>query len=189
MANTAQTGLIDIVTILLGVTVGAKTSAANFLTVGTIKIFVIGILAFAVATAAGVLFGWVLLPVRATGISMQPTLEPGGPYLVNRLAYAFGEPARGDVVAIRLAGRSVVYVKRIVGLPGERLRIDGGRVFANGRAFDEPYVRDRRASWTLPETTLGPDEYFVVGDNRGMPIEQHDLGKTRRAKIVGKILY
>ena len=120
---------------------------------------------------------------------MQPTLEPGGFYLVNRLAYAFGEPARGDVVAIRLAGRSVVYVKRIVGLPGERLRIDGGRVLANDRAFDEPYVRDRRASWVLPETKLGPDEYFVVGDNRGMPIKQHELGKTRRAKIVGKILY
>jgi sodium ion-translocating decarboxylase beta subunit len=57
LAATAQTALIDIVTILLGVTVGAKTSAANFLTVGTIKIFILGILAFAVATAAGVLFG------------------------------------------------------------------------------------------------------------------------------------
>jgi signal peptidase I len=141
-----------------------------------------------VAVSAAV-FGWVLLPVRAQGVSMAPTIEPGGLHLVNRLAYALGAPSRGDIVAIRLAGRSVVYVKRIVGLPGERLRIDGGTVYADGRALDEPYVRNRRPSWTLPETTLGPDEYFVVGDNRGMPIDQHDLGRIRRARVVGKILF
>jgi len=141
-----------------------------------------------VAVSAAV-FGWVLLPVRAQGISMAPTVEPGGLHLVNRLAYVFGAPARGDVVAIRLAGRSVVYVKRIVGLPGERLRIDRGTIYADDRALDEPYVRHRRPTWTLPETTLGPDEYFVVGDNRGMPIAQHDLGTIRRARVVGKLLF
>ena len=145
--------------------------------------------AVVLVAAAGALFGWVLLPVRAQGVSMQPTIEPGGFHVVNRLAFVVGAPSRGDVVAIRLAGRSVVYVKRIVGLPGERLRIDGGVVYADGRALDEPYVRNRRPSWTLPETSLGADEYFVVGDNRGMPIEQHDLGKIRRARVVGKILF
>ena len=148
----------------------------------------LGRAAATVAVSAAV-FGWVLLPVRAHGVSMAPTIEPGGLHLVNRLAFVFGAPSRGDVVAIRLAGRSVVYVKRIVGLPGERLRIDGGTVYADARALDEPYVRNRRPSWTLPETTLGPDEYFVVGDNRGMPIDQHDLGKVRRARVVGKILF
>jgi len=139
--------------------------------------------------ASVVLFGWVLLPLRAQGISMQPTYEPGGLHLVNRLAYVFREPARGDIVAIRLAGRRVVYVKRIVGVPGERIRFAAGRVYADGRPLDEPYVRHRRVSWELPETTLGADEYFVVGDNRGMAIEDHDLGKTRRGRIVGKILF
>ena len=145
--------------------------------------------AAAIVAVSAVVFGWVLLPVRARGVSMEPTIEPGGIHLVNRLAYVFRPPARGDIVAIRLAGRSVVYVKRVVGLPGERVRIDGGVVYADGRALDEPYVRHRRPSWTLPETTLGPDEYFVVGDNRGMPIAQHDLGKVRRVRIVGRILY
>jgi len=145
--------------------------------------------AAAIVAVSAAIFGWLLLPVRAQGVSMAPTIESGGLHLVNRLAYVFGEPARGDIVAIRLAGRSVVYVKRIVGLPGERIRLDGGAVLVDDRTLDEPYVRDRQPSWTLPETTLGPDEYFVVGDNRGMPIAQHDLGKIRRARVVGKILF
>lgn len=145
--------------------------------------------AAAIVAVSAATFGWVLLPVRAQGISMAPTMTPGGLHVANRLAYVFGAPARGDIVAIRLAGPSVVYVKRIVGLPGERVRIEGGVVYADDRALDEPYVRHKRPSWALPETTLGPDEYFVVGDNRGMPIAQHDLGTIRRARVVGKILF
>jgi signal peptidase I len=138
---------------------------------------------------AAVVFGWVLLPVRAEGISMEPTFEPGSLHLVNRLAYRGRRPARGDIVAIRLAGPHVVYVKRVVGLPGERLRITGGQVFIDGRALAEPYVRRRNPSWALPETTLGPDEYFVVGDNRAMRIELHDLGVARFRRIVGRVVY
>ena len=82
-----------------------------------------------------VIFGWVLLPLRAQGISMQPTFEPGGYHLVNRLALLFRQPARGDIVAIRLAGPGVMNVKRIVGLPGERVRIAGGVVYVNDRAW------------------------------------------------------
>jgi len=144
----------------------------------------------AVLVAAAILvFGWVLLPVRAEGISMRPTYEPGGFRLVNRLAYRIGNPRRGDVVAIRLAGEGVIYIKRVLGLPGERLHIEGGRVIVDGTPVEEPYVRHRRDSWTLPEATLGADEYFVAGDNRGMPIEQHELGKVRRGRIAGKVVW
>jgi signal peptidase I len=138
---------------------------------------------------AVVVFRWVLLPVRAQGVSMQPTYEPGSFHLVNRLAFARGAPARGDVVAIRLAGPGVVYVKRIIGLPGERVRISDGQVFVNDAPLEEPYVKHRSAAWSLPEAALGAGEYFVVGDNRGMPIGQHELGKTSRARIVGRVVF
>ena len=138
---------------------------------------------------ATVVFGWVLLPVRAEGISMEPTYEPGSFHLVNRLAYRARGPARGDVVAIRLAGPHVVYVKRVIGLPGEHVRISGGQVFIDDRALAEPYVRRRNPSWNLPQATLGADEYFVVGDNRAMRIELHELGVAHRRRMVGKVIY
>jgi len=138
---------------------------------------------------SAVVFGWILIPIRAQGISMQPTYEPGSFHFVNRLAFARRAPARGDVIGIRLAGPGVMYVKRIVGLPGERVRIDGGVVLVNDAALDEPYVKNRNPSWSLPETTLAGDEYFVVGDNRGMPIGQHELGKAKRARIVGRVVF
>jgi signal peptidase I len=143
----------------------------------------------ALTVTATVVFGWVLIPLRAEGVSMQPTLEPGGLHLVNRLAFRWHDPARTTIVAIRLAGLHVLYVKRIVGLPGERVRIAGGQVFVDDRPLDEPYVRHRNPDWALPETTLGPDEFFVVGDNRGMRIDDHELGKVRRARIVGALLF
>ena len=144
--------------------------------------------AILIAVSAAV-FGWILIPIRAQGISMQPTLEPGSFHFVNRLAFARRPPARGDVIGIRLAGPGVMYVKRIVGLPGERVRIDGGVVLVNDEPLDEPYVKNRSPSWSLPETVLGADEYFVVGDNRGMAIGQHELGRAKRGRIVGKVVF
>ncbi len=82
----------------------------------------------------------------------------------------------------------MLYVKRIVGLPGERIEIVMGVVLVNGAPLLEPHVVDR-APWTTPGVTLGGDEYFVVGDNRAMAIENHDLGRTRRERIVGKLLF
>jgi signal peptidase I len=135
-----------------------------------------------------VLFGWVLLPVRTYGPSMLPTYSSGSFHLVNRAAYVVREPARGDVVAVRLAGWRVVYVKRIIGLPGERVTIRDGIVLVNGRALDEPYVV-QRAPWQMREMALGPDDFFVVGDNRGMRMEQHEFGRVRRERIAGPLLF
>jgi signal peptidase I len=140
------------------------------------------------ALVSVVVFRWVLIPIRTDGPSMLPTYESGSFNLVNRLAYWRGEPSRGDVVAIRLAGPSVLYVKRIVGLPGERLDVAEGLVRINGVPLAEPYVRHRRA-WDVPEVTMGPGEYFVVGDNRGMRVGDHDFGRVDRARIVGKVVF
>jgi signal peptidase I len=138
--------------------------------------------------SAVVVFGFVLLPVRLTGISMEPTYNDGELNFANRLAYAWRLPARGDVVAIRMAGPSVLYVKRIVGLPGEQVEIEMGVVKIDGEPLLEPTVV-RKAPWNLPPLTLGPDEYFVVGDNRAMSIRNHDLGRATRNRIIGKLIY
>ena len=142
----------------------------------------------ALAAVAFVTFTWLLIPIRTEGISMEPTYQSGSFNLVNRLSYAVGSPARGDVVAIRLAGPSVVYVKRIVGLPGERVAFVQGAFHVNGVPVNEPYVRFRKP-WDVQELTLGPDEYYAVGDNRGMSARSHSFGGVRRERILGKVLF
>lgn len=135
-----------------------------------------------------VVFTWVLLPVRAEGISMQPTYESGTLRIVNRLSFLSGGPARGDIIAIRLAGLRVVYVKRVIGLPGERLSIENGQVQINGQPLDEPYVHNRRP-WQLEEVVIGPEEYFVIGDNRGMNLRDHTLGRVDASRIIGRVIF
>jgi signal peptidase I len=144
---------------------------------------IVGIVVLSVIT-----FGVVLQPIRTYGPSMLPTYRDGGLHLVNRLAYIRSEPRRGDVVAIRLAGPRVLFVKRIIGLPGERVRIEAGIVHVDERPLEEPYVV-HRAAWVMSEKKLGGREYFVAGDNRGMRIEQHELGTVNRDRIVGRMLW
>jgi signal peptidase I len=134
-----------------------------------------------------IVFRFILLPARIEGISMLPTYKDRSVNFVNRLAYRWHEPRRGDVVGIRLAGPHVMYMKRIIGLPGETVSFVNGRVQINGEVLDEPYEKTP-CDWNRPPIKLGPDEYFVVGDNRTMPSENHVFGKAGRDRIVGKAL-
>lgn len=121
-------------------------------------------------------------------VSMEPTYKEGQKLWVNRLAYRFGEPLRGDVVAVKTTGESVLLLKRVIGLPGERFNIIGGHVFIDGEELAEPYVQRPKAPWIYPEVTLGPDEYMVIGDNREMPMKDHEFGRTKRDRILGRIV-
>lgn len=134
-----------------------------------------------------VTFKFILLPIRVEGISMQPTYHSGEIDCVNRLAYLRHEPQRGDIVSVRLAGTSVMYLKRIIGLPGETVAFHGGRLFINGQPLDEPYVKFP-CDWEHEPIQCGPDQYYVVGDNRSMPFELHEQGRADRGRIIGKIL-
>lgn len=140
------------------------------------------------AAVSFVTFGWFLTPTRVSGVSMQPTYRDSTLHLVNRVIYKVRSPARGDVVAIRLAGPHVLYIKRIIGLPEERVAIVGGTVEINGVPLAEPYVVER-APWEYPEVTVGPNEYFVIGDNRGMRIGDHDFGRVDARRIIGRLLF
>lgn len=160
---------------------------------------------------AFIVFGFFLLPVRIGGPSMLPTYRTGGVNLVNRLAYLRREPARGDVITIRISGTeysrrefwhdllhfqlefgrlfrpSVMYMKRVVGLPGETIEFSKGRLLVDGQPLPEPYLRFS-CYWNRPPQKLGPDQFFVVGDNRAMRMEDHTFGATERPRIVGKVL-
>jgi signal peptidase I len=158
-----------------------------------------------------VVFGFMLLPIRINGPSMLPTYPNGGVNVINRLAYLRHEPRRGDVVAIRISGTeysagelvrdlahvrlkwgrvfrpSMMYMKRIVGLPGETVAFVHGHATINGQILTEPYVKTP-CDWEREPVKIGPDEYFCVGDNRSMPQEYHTFGRAPRDRIVGKIL-
>jgi len=140
------------------------------------------------AAVSFVTFRWVLMPIRAEGISMLPTYRSGSLNLVNRLAFVYGTPQRGDIIAIRLAGPHVLYVKRIVALPGERFSMIQGQAYIDGVPLLEPYVRERRP-WDYAEVTLTPREYFVIGDNRGMRASDHDFGRVDVTRIVGRVIF
>jgi signal peptidase I len=130
---------------------------------------------------------YVLLPIRVEGVSMLPTYKEDGVNFVNCLAYVLRPPQRGDVVAIRTTGRSIMLCKRIVGLPGEIIAFRGGHIEINGELLDEKYVT-LPCNWELAPKRLGPNEYYVVGDNRSMDFDQHIQGIADRNKIVGRIL-
>jgi signal peptidase I len=140
------------------------------------------------ASLSFVIFKWVLIPIRAEGISMEPTYQSGSLNLVNRLAYKYRKPERGDIIAIKLAGPHLVYVKRIIGLPGEHFAITRGQVYINGTPLNEPYVKNRRG-WDIPEVTLTSREYFVIGDNRGMRAADHDFGRVDVSRILGRVIF
>ena len=140
--------------------------------------------ALVLASVCFVLFKFFFIPIRVTGNSMYPTYRNGGVNLVNRLAYRNHPPRRGDVVAIRMAGEHVLIMKRVIGLPGEVLSVRRDRVLINGRELDEPYLLER-ADWASGSILLGPDEWFVVGDNRRIS----DAGPVHEDQIVGKVVF
>ncbi len=118
---------------------------------------------------------------------MLPTYRDHGVNLVNCLAYVSHGPQRGDVVAIRTTGLTYMYLKRIIALPGETIAFHHGHAYINDRQLDEPYVKFS-CDWEIPARTLGPNEYYFVGDNRSMMAAEHTKGVGDRSRIVGRIL-
>ena len=134
-----------------------------------------------------VVFKVAVLPVRVTGISMSPNYRDGRVNFINRLAYRKNSPQRYDVVGVRFAGPSIMLLKRVVGLPGERIGFSTGHVTVNGKPLDEPYPL-WPSNWEREPVELAPDEFFVVGDNRTMPMRDHTFGIAKRERILGKLL-
>jgi signal peptidase I len=151
---------------------------------------------------------------RVSGDSMEPTLLEGQILGVNRLAYAhldgtlgegrvpntrqgsveyiFGGPQRGDIVVFRKRiGRNLALVKRVIGLPGDRILIGDGRVFVNGQPVDEPYVRFPQTDKTYPEdgepVEVPDGSYFVLGDNRPESSDSREDWFVPVENLVGRV--
>ena len=154
-------------------------------------------LASAIA-AALILRVFVVNIARIKGGSMLPTLHDRDIALVWRLPYRFHAPSRGDVVICHYPGRRMLrikwlpqaFVKRVVGLPGDTLEIIEGTVHINGAPLAEPYLDPSRCRYqrTRPPRTLGPDEYFVMGDNRDHSNDSRSVGPLRRRAIRGRVV-
>jgi len=125
---------------------------------------------------------WILWPVKISGESMQPNYNDGQPTFINRLAYLTTPPRRGDVVGLHVNGE--FYLKRVIGLPGEKLEFKRDTVVVDGQPLEEHYVV-KPLLWRLPAVHLGADDYFVMGDNRPYSM----LGAVRREHIIGKALF
>jgi len=120
---------------------------------------------------------------------MEPTLSDRSFRLVSRVHYKIRQPERGDIVVIRMAaGHKTMYLKRILGLPGERVRFKDGVFMVDNNPLPEPYVV-RNGSWNTGEVTLGPSQYFVAGDNRAMNAREHVMGVTHRSRLEGLLLW
>ena len=123
------------------------------------------------------------------GRSMQPNFQPNQYALVSKVSYGLGSPARGDVIVLYRPGNPTEeLLKRIVGLPGEKIQFSDDSVFVNGEKLDESdYLGD--GSTNRWEGLVVPaDSYFVLGDNRSVSQDSRSFGPVPRAAIVGKVL-
>ena len=143
---------------------------------------------FQTVLVAGLLFLAVNLltaRIRVEGISMEPNLHDGQFVVVNRLAYRWSQPERGDIIVFHFPlNPERRFIKRVIGLPGEEVTVRGGQVYINGELIDEPYLN--AAPRYSGDWTLGPDEIFVLGDNRNNSSDSQNWGALPLGEIIGK---
>src|ERR1017187_3388552 len=130
-------------------------------------------------------------PVKVEGTSMMPPLEDREGIFVNKFVYRLEPISRGDIVVFRYPrDPSKSYIKRVIGVAGDRIRIDGGQVYVNGEALDEDYVPPAYAdSRSYPETIVPPHCYLVLGDHRSMSNDSRDFGPVNQSYIYGKAVF
>ncbi len=125
--------------------------------------------------------------IRVEGISMEPSLHDGEFVVVNRVAYRWQEPDRGDVVVFHFpSDPRRRFIKRVIGLPGETVTIRDGLVLINGSVLEEPYLDEEpryHGEWRI-----APNEVFVLGDNRNNSSDSQNWGPLDITEIIGKAM-
>lgn len=125
--------------------------------------------------------------IRVEGISMEPSLHDGEFVVVNRLAYRWGEPERGDVIVFHFpSDPRRRFIKRVIGLPGETVTIRDGQLLINGSVLEEPYLDEEpryHGDWRI-----APNEVFVLGDNRNNSSDSQNWGPLDINEIIGKAM-
>jgi signal peptidase I len=130
-------------------------------------------------------------PVKVEGTSMMPSLEDQERIFVNKLVYRLEPIQRGDIVVFRYPrDPSKSFIKRVIGLAGDHIQIDAGRVYVNGQRLDEDYVpqiyQDLRS---YPEIVVPAECYFVLGDHRSLSNDSRDFGPVNQTYIYGKAVF
>ena len=134
---------------------------------------------------------FVAQPVRVQGASMQPRIEDNERILINKAIYRFQGVERGDVVVFYYPrDPSVSYIKRVIGLPGDRVEMRNGAVRVNGDPIEEPYLLPQyRDRYDMPETTVERGHYFVMGDHRSSSMDSRSFGSVPEKYIYGKAAF
>jgi signal peptidase I len=134
---------------------------------------------------------FVYQPVKVEGGSMEPGLEDQERIFINKLVYRLEPIARGDIIVFRYPrDPRKNFIKRVIGLPGDRVRVMQGHVYLNGKLVQEPYVPEHFLdSHSYPEVVVPADNYFVLGDHRSMSNDSRDFGPVARDFIYGKAVF
>lgn len=146
---------------------------------------------FDIVLILGLLFrALVIQPFIVDGISMETNFHNQEGLLVDKISYRFEKPHRGDVIIFKApTDMSVDYIKRVIGLPGETVMINNGKVYINGSLLQETYLTAGTQTLTsqTPFTeTLGPNEYFAMGDNRNDSSDSRSWGPVPVQNIIGR---
>jgi len=130
-------------------------------------------------------------PVKVEGTSMMPSLDDQERIFVNKFVYRLEAIQRGDIVVFRYPrDTSKSYIKRVVGLAGDHIRIDDGLVYVNDKPLDEDYVPAAFAdNRSYPETVVPQNSFFVLGDHRSMSNDSRDFGAVKETFSYGKAVF
>jgi len=143
------------------------------------------------AAASVLIITFLYQPVRVEGTSMLPRLEDHDRLFINKFVYHITSIERGDVVVFHYPrDPEKSYIKRVIALPGDRLRIDHGSVWLNGKLQSEGFVPDTyRDSRSMAEIIIPDDSYFMMGDHRSISSDSREFGPVERDLIYGKAVF
>lgn len=140
-----------------------------------------------------VIYAFLFRPYQVNGGSMDPTFQTGEYVLTNLIETRIGNLKRGDIVVFNApVDQEKDYIKRIIGLPGDKIKIAGGQVYINGKKIDQSFLSSdvkTYGSSFLPdniEIDVPKDNYFVMGDNRGFSSDSREWGFVNKSELIGK---
>lgn len=146
------------------------------------------------AAIASAIYLFVAQPHRVSGLSMFPNFHNGDYIITDKLTYRVSEPERGDVIVFKNPRNEAEdFIKRIMGIPGDRVKVENGHVYVNDELLEEPYLKPDLV--TNPgsylkdgqEETVEPGHFIVMGDNRGNSSDSREWGQITKGEIIGKV--
>lgn len=143
-----------------------------------------------------VVYLFLLQPNQVKGASMEPSFQTGNYIFTSKFTYKIRDPLRGDVVVFRSpSNNDIEFIKRIIGLPGDTIRIENQEVYVNNEIINEPYISARTTLFTNgylkegEEIIIPEKHYFVMGDNRPHSSDSREFGPIEKSSFIGQVFY